>query len=151
VIVGIDGSAGASEALRWAAAEARLRKTRLRLVHAWTLGYGGMAGGGGFGYLGGAMYTDPGGSLSELHKAAEEALERTVSAIAPELEGLEIERVVVEGGAAEALLAAAGKGDLLVVGSRGHGGFAGLLLGSISQQCAHHAPCPVVIVHPSEA
>ena len=55
-------------------------------------------------------------------------------------------RILAEGPAAEVLLRAAERADLLVMGSRGRGGFAGLLLGSVSQQSARHAPCPVVIV-----
>jgi nucleotide-binding universal stress UspA family protein len=62
---------------------------------------------------------------------------------------IEIERVTAEGPAARVLIDAVGEDDLLVVGSRGHGGFSSLLLGSVSQQCAHHAPCPVVIVRGS--
>jgi len=62
-------------------------------------------------------------------------------------DGVEIECRAVEGNAPEVLIAAAAEGDLLVVGSRGHGGFTGLLLGSVSQQCARRADCPVVIVH----
>ena len=60
--------------------------------------------------------------------------------------GVELESSVVQGPASQALVEAADGADLLVVGSRGHGGFAGLLLGSVGQQVAHHAPCPVVIV-----
>ncbi|MSY25421.1 MAG: universal stress protein, partial [Actinobacteria bacterium] len=54
-----------------------------------------------------------------------------------------------EGNAARALLDAASDADLLVVGSRGHGGFTGVLVGSISQQSVQHATCPVVVVHPN--
>src|SRR5258708_1573748 len=59
--------------------------------------------------------------------------------------------VVRHGHAAQELLDAADEADLLVVGSRGHGGFAGALLGSVSQHCIHHAPCPVVIIRGQRA
>lgn len=136
VVVGIDGSASAAAALRWSAAEARLRGSRLLVVHAWTPVYTDVLLGGGF--------SPSRANGSDMHKAAEELLVRATAGL--DAEGVEIECRVVEGGAPEVLIAAAAEGDLLVVGSRGHGGFAGLLLGSVSQQCAHHANCPVVIV-----
>jgi nucleotide-binding universal stress UspA family protein len=147
VVVGVDGSDGAHEALRWAAAEARLRRTRLRVVNAWTFGFPG-AGGGGYGYpyIGGSVETLPGSGFNDLRHAAEQLLDQVIAEAGADAQGLEIERQVLEGGAVEVLVNAVTDGDLLVVGSRGHGGFAGLLLGSVSQQCAHHAPCPVVIV-----
>jgi nucleotide-binding universal stress UspA family protein len=147
VVVGVDGSAGAREALRWALAEARLRKSPLRAVHAWMFGYiGGSVEG--YPYWGGSLgsYTSLGVDLKDLYQAAEDLLERALAEV--EVEGVEIERQVVQGPAAEVLVNAATPEDLLVVGSRGHGGFADLLLGSVSQQCVHHAPCPVVVVHP---
>ena len=58
---------------------------------------------------------------------------------------------VYAGGAAHVLIEESSSATMLVVGSRGHGGFAGLLLGSVSQQCAAHARCPVVIVHDTSA
>ncbi len=148
VVVGVDGSAGSAEALSWALAEARLRKSPLRAVHAWMFGY---AGGTVDGYpsLGGSL--DPYGSLGidpgDLHRAAEGLLDRALADAGADTDGVEIDRQVVQGSAAEALLTAVDENDLLVVGSRGHGGFAELLLGSVSQQCVHHAPCPVVVVH----
>ena len=149
VVVGVDGSAGAKEALRWALAEARLRRSRVRAVHAWMFGYiGGSVEG--YPYWGGSLgsYTSIGVDLNELHRAAEDLLERALADAEDEAGDVEIEREVVQGAAAEVLVSAVSPEDLLVVGSRGHGGFAGLLLGSVSQQCAHHASCPVVIVHP---
>ena len=150
VVVGVDGSAGANAALRWALAEARLRNSPVRAVHAWTFGY---IGGSVEGYPGGSLgsYTSLGVDLNDLHRAAEGLLEKAIADVGTETEGIEIERQVVEGPAAGVLVQAASPRDLLVVGSRGHGGFAGLLLGSVSQQCVHHAPCPVVVVHATKS
>jgi len=149
VVVGVDGSVGAREALLWALAEARLRESPLRTVHAWTFGY---SGGNveGYPYWGGYLgsYTSIGIDLGDLHRAAGALLERALADVGDETRDVEIERQIVQGTAAEVLIAAATPNDLLVVGSRGHGGFASLLLGSVSQQCVHHAPCPVVVVHP---
>jgi nucleotide-binding universal stress UspA family protein len=151
VVVGVDGSAGAKEALRWALAEARLRQWPLRAVHAWMFGYiGGSVEG--YPYWGGALgsYTSLGVDIGDLHRAAEDLLERALTDVKDEADGVEIDRQVVQGPAAGVLVDAATSGDLLVVGSRGHGGFAGLMLGSVSQQCVHHAPCPVVVIHPAK-
>ena len=90
---------------------------------------------------------NPFGNAIDDRWQAEQRLERATSELG---EDHEIERVVVEGSAAQALIDAVGEADVLVVGSRGHGGFTNLLLGSVSQQCAQHAPCPVVIVRGNE-
>jgi len=151
VVVGVDGSAGAKNALRWALAEARLRHWPVRAVHAWMFGYiGGSVEG--YPYWGGSLgsYTSLGVDLGDLHRAAGDLLERALADAKDEAEGVEIDRHVVEGAAAEVLVREATPDDLLVVGSRGHGGFAGLMLGSVSQQCVHHAPCPVVVIHPAK-
>ena len=87
--------------------------------------------------------------IENAERLAEDLVRGELDEVAAETAGLDIERTVVEGSAATALLEAAQGADLLVVGSRGRGGFAGLLLGSVSQQCAHHASCPVVIVRAS--
>ena len=147
VVVGVDGSAGAAEALRWAVAEARLRKGRLRVVHAWTYGYSGLPMSS-FAAMGGFDSYVPFDDIDpvELQKAAEAVVETAIAKVDGGVRGVHVERRVVEGGAAQVLIGAAVGADLLVVGSRGHGGFAGLMLGSVSQQCVHHAPCPVVVV-----
>jgi nucleotide-binding universal stress UspA family protein len=148
IVVGVDASEGARAALRWAVTEARLRNSRLRAVFAWTLSY---PPGDGFGYLvGGPIEAAHYGGLSDQRRAAEEVLERATIDIAISEPDLVIEREVIEGPPGEVLVDEAAGADLLVVGSRGHGGFVGLLLGSVSQQCAHHALCPVVIVHPAD-
>ena len=139
IVVGVDQSEGARAALRFALEEAKLRRATLRVVHAWQYGYIGATG------VEGA-YPALGGDIKELRAGAETALAETLRESIPEADTVEIERRVVEGRPAAVLVAESRDADLLVVGSRGHGGFTGLLLGSVSQQCAHHAACPVVIV-----
>lgn len=140
IVVGVDGSSESREALRWTLEEARLRDATVRAVHAW----------------GNPFLFTPGFGPPEdfefpaLHEAAEKLLSSTVAEVAGENPDVEIEEVAGEGPAASVLVEQAKGADLLVVGSRGHGGFVGLLLGSVSQQCAHHAPCPVVIVRGGE-
>jgi nucleotide-binding universal stress UspA family protein len=94
--------------------------------------------------------TPVGHTDDELHDrlaaGARELLEAAVAEAMAAEPGLDVIGELAEMRPAAALLGAARDADLLVVGSRGHGGFAGLLLGSVSSQCVHHAPCPVVVV-----
>jgi nucleotide-binding universal stress UspA family protein len=137
IVVGIDGSQGARRALEWAVAEAKLRDAHLVVVHAWlepaAVAVGSVISAGG---------VEP--------EVFEETAERTVAEVlgAVDTTGLPqgIESHVIAGAPARSLLDAARDADLVVVGSRGLGGFTGLLLGSVSQQVAHHATCPVVII-----
>jgi len=140
IVVGVDHSEGAKAALRFALEEAKLRQATLRVVHAWQYGYIGATGFEG-------AYPALGGDIKELRDGAQTTLEETLRESIPETDTVEIERRVVEGRPAAVLVNESQGADLLVVGSRGHGGFTGLLLGSVGQQCAHHAACPVVIVH----
>ena len=130
VVVGVDGSDGARRALQWAAEEARLRGARLRAVHVWS-------------------YLDQAGEAFDPTYGEDDArqfLDEVVAGLGDDAGGLDIERMAVCDLPARGLLDSAGDADLLVVGARGMGGFRGLLLGSVSQQVAQHAPCPVVIV-----
>jgi nucleotide-binding universal stress UspA family protein len=138
IVVGVDHSAGAKEALRFALEEAKFRQATLRVVHAWR--FGSLAAPGIERSL-----TTPGGETEELRRAAGAALNATIE-VTGDAGEVEIERRLVEGTPAAVLVEESSGADLLVVGSRGHGGFAHLLLGSVSQQCALHAECPVVIV-----
>lgn len=140
IVVGVDSSEGAKAALRFALEEAKLRQATLRVVHTWQFGYIGVSGIEGFSPVVGA-------DLGDLRRTAEVAVDAVMHEIAPDSDGIVIERRVSEGAPATVLVDESRRADLLVVGSRGHGGFTGLLLGSVSQQCAHHAACPVVIVH----
>jgi nucleotide-binding universal stress UspA family protein len=141
IVVGVDYSDGAKAALRFALEEAKLRQAKLRAVHAWQfsghLGAPGLEG----------SYPGFGGELEVMRGAAEAEFEAALREFAAGTPGVEVERRIVEGSPAGVLVEESRGADLLVVGSRGRGGFAGLLLGSVSQQCAQHAACPVVIVH----
>lgn len=140
VVVGFDGSDAARAALEFGLEEARLRGCRLRVVCAWHYPLAGYMGGG---------FEPPGPRLEpgEMQRAAEAELDAALETLGPGREAVAVERRVREGAAAAVLLEEASDAALLVVGSRGHGGFAGLLLGSVSQQCVAHAPCPVAVVH----
>ena len=154
IVVGIDGSAGSVAALRWALAEAHLRGAPLRLVHAYQLPHF-LAGevGVGLGTPGVPAYA--GEDVERLREASEQAARSVLAGALAQAdrdatEGIEVEQEIFEGPAAQVLIETARGAALLVLGSRGRGGFAGLLLGSVSQQCAQHPPCPVVILPPVE-
>jgi nucleotide-binding universal stress UspA family protein len=137
IVVGVDGSDEADEALRVAAREAKAKLATLRIVSAWHVP----------GYAYGGVGATPIVSVRDAFK--EEATTAVASAIeklGDEAEGIDISRVIREGRAATVLADEARDADLLVVGSRGLGGFAGLLLGSVSQELAHHSPSSVLIV-----
>jgi nucleotide-binding universal stress UspA family protein len=140
IVVGVDGSPGSLQALRWAAEEARLRRARLHAVLAWDAPVK---------VTGGVWAIPNADELAEYGRRALERLRAVVDAHASECEGIDVEVSAVHGAASAVLLEAAREASQLVVGTRGHGGFVGLLLGSVSQQCTHHAPCPVVIVPPT--
>ena len=138
IVVGVDGSEESRSALRFAVEEAGLRNAAVHVVHAW--------------WALPELEADASVLAAdwetlrdhEARRFIEEFVERTVGGAHT---GIEITAVPVQGRtAAAALLEAAKDADLLVVGSRGLGGFQGLLLGSVSQQCVHHAACPVVVV-----
>jgi nucleotide-binding universal stress UspA family protein len=136
VVVGTDGSEGSLVAVRVAAAEARLRNGELVVLCAWHPSAVGSIPA----YGVGMPVAD---TLAELR----EALGRTLDAEGLGADGdLVVHPVVVQDHAARALIEASADADLVVVGTRGHGGFTGLVLGSVSHQVASHATCPVMVV-----
>lgn len=133
IVVGVDGSESSKEALRWAAGEAERSGAALQVVMTWDNPYREM-------WLPhDRSGTDP---LA--------LVKRTITGLVDEVLGsppaVKVETMAAEGPPAQVLVRAAEGADLLVVGSRGHGGFAGVVLGSVSLHCVSHAPCPVVVV-----
>ena len=136
VVVGVDGSAPSKQALRWAAQEAIRREARLDVVHAWTVPY--------------TMYPDGFADPKPYEAAGAAVLDDAVRSLSEAgVVPRDVHPLLIDDLPANALLEAAVGGDLLVVGSRGHGGFVGLLLGSVSHRCVTHAPCPVAVVPPT--
>lgn len=134
IVVGVDGSQGARAALEYATREAALRRAQLRVVYAWQISP--------------VVYSSGyAPDLDEGFNEAAETLAREAVAAVKELDGtVECEGEAVEGQPALVLLREARDADLIVVGNRGHGGFASLLLGSVSHQVVQHAHCPVTVV-----
>lgn len=159
IVVGVDGSSESHAALAWAVEEGRLRGAEVEAVHVWS--YPAMT------YLTG-LVPPPTFAHDDLAEEARAVLDRACDVVeattpAPSTAARSsgapppssgdgpggrapVRRLLAEGSPAAVLLGRAEGADLLVLGSRGRGGFSGLLLGSVSQQSASHAPCPVVIV-----
>ena len=134
IVVGVDGSESSIEALEWAVRQASLTGSVVDAVCAWQYpsNYG----------LGVPDEFDYAGEAAR-------TLAKAIADVSREDGSVEIRSRVVERPAGQALTELAAGAEMLVVGSRGHGELAGTLLGSVSQHCIHHAPCPVVVIrHP---
>lgn len=136
IVVGVDGSEHSVDALRWAAREAQLRGDTLKVVASFatpimSTGYEVAA-------------PDP----SDLAAASTTMLGAAIDTVREEgaLDGVDIVTEALEGHAGEQLIRLSSDADLLVVGARGHGGFLGLLMGSVTTYVVNHAVCPVVVV-----
>ncbi len=137
VVVGIDGSEQAERALQRAVEEARLRGADLTVVHVVSLPFN----------LADPILT-PRPTEHELRSLGLELIDRALGDLA--VDDLDVERIALIGHAAHQLCEAAQGADLLVVGSRGLGGFRGLLVGSVTHQVVGHAPCPILVVVPQD-
>jgi len=134
VVVGVDGSSGAEAALRYAIEEARRQGATLRVVGVWFMPSSA--------YMGMSLPTN---FAEDCERAARTSIDRSLESVGHPAD-VPLEVVILEGQPAAVLVAQAATASVLVVGSRGRGGFRELLLGSVSQACAHHAHCPVIIV-----
>jgi nucleotide-binding universal stress UspA family protein len=139
IVVGVDGSPGSDRALRWAITQAQLTDASVEAVASWQDPVA--SGAYSFGFAPVLAEDEDWVTLTE--KYLQESVARAVDELHSRVR---IVTRVVQGHPAQALLNAATGAELLVVGSRGHGKLAGMLLGSVSQHCVQHAPCPVVVV-----
>jgi nucleotide-binding universal stress UspA family protein len=138
IVVGVDGSDSSRKALSWAYDEAAHHGASITAISTWhppampmTPPYGSIP---------------PEGYASQPKQEALNLLERFVSALDVREPAVDVQTAVEEGNPAEVLIERSKEADLVVVGSRGHGGFKGMLLGSVSQHLVAHAECPVVVV-----
>ena len=135
IVVGVDGSPASLDALRWSVRQAELTGDNVEAVMSWEFPseYG-------LGFYPVAVDYGQGVDWAErAHSLVEMMLSQVDSAVS-------VAVTVVEGHPAEVLIGVAAGADLLVVGSRGRGGFAGMLLGSVSTHVLAHAPCPVLVI-----
>jgi nucleotide-binding universal stress UspA family protein len=140
IVAGVDGSPSSLVALQWAVRQAGLTGGSVEAVMAWQYpatmtGYGWAP----------IAVVEPG----EYEENAQKALAEAVAAVDTGGADIPISTCVRQGNPAQVLIDEAADADLLVVGSRGHGGFAEVLLGSVSMHCVHHAPCPVAVIRPA--
>jgi nucleotide-binding universal stress UspA family protein len=135
VVVGVDGSELSLAALQWAVAECHAKNEPLTIVTCWH-----------FPPLIGGPY-EPTYSIEPFEEEALQTAAEALEEIGDSGHGLDVRTEVLQGSASLLLLDLAKSASMVVVGSRGRGGVAGLLLGSVSQHLAEHAPCPVVVVH----
>jgi nucleotide-binding universal stress UspA family protein len=133
IVVGVDGSPLSMNALEFAIEEAQLRHGHLHVTYAYPVMERAVTGSTGKDYY------------EEVEADAREFM-KGLMAKAPKTDGLELEWLAVPGNPAEVLIEASRGAALLVVGSRGVGGFLGLMMGSVSTQCVHHSHCPVLVV-----
>lgn len=133
ILAGVDGSHEASAALELAIDEARLRKGRLKVIYAYAVLEAPVTG------------STAAEFYAHLESEAKATLER-LSTTGPSTDGLDVEWLGIPGSPAHVLIEASKDATLLVVGSRGHGGFIGLVMGSVSMQCVQHSHCPVLVV-----
>ncbi len=141
VVVGVDAGGFSREAVGYAYAQASARGTGLTVVHSWWLEYGGteLAG------------PPTGPDQGQVELGAQTVVAEAVAGWGQQYPDVQVERVVVHGDAVDVLVKESAGADLLVVGSRGRGGFSGLLLGSVSRHVLQLAQCPVAVVRPVTA
>jgi nucleotide-binding universal stress UspA family protein len=133
IVVGVDGSVPSKAALAWAIQQARLTGAAVEAVIAWEFPttYG---------------YPVPAPPDINYQEIAAQVIADTIAEVSGPGEPVKIRPKVAEGNPARVLVDASAGAELLVVGSRGHGGFVEALLGSVGQHCVHHATCPVVVI-----
>jgi nucleotide-binding universal stress UspA family protein len=138
IVVGVDGSKSSRAALSWAYDEATHHGASLTVISTWhppalpmTPPYGSLP---------------PEGYVSQPQRDALDLLQKLVADLEERNPPIDVRTAIEQGNPAEVLIERSKESDLMVVGSRGHGGFAGMLLGSVSQHLVAHAECPVVIV-----
>ncbi|MGD0085040.1 MAG: universal stress protein [Acidimicrobiales bacterium] len=132
IVVGVDGSPESATALSFAIDEARLRGADLHVIYAYA-----------------AQASLTGWTADDYYKQVEAEAKAALEAVAnaaPPTDDLTVDWRCIPGNPAEILIEESRHADILVVGSRGLGGFLGLVMGSVSSQCVHHSRCPVLVV-----